>query len=166
MFREMRRKNQQLTDMECMEILRKGKDGVLSLQGDDGYPYGVPLNYYYDNGKIYFHCAKSGHKYDAIKNNDKLSFCVVDKRKILPELYATHYTSVIVFGRARIMDNPTEMREKVMALAAKYCPDDEEGIAEETDRDFPSLAMIEITIEHMTGKMSKDIMLKSKPTSV
>lgn len=155
MFRKMRRAAQQLSEAECIEILEKGDDGVLSVLGDDGYPYGVPINYFYEDGKIYLHCAKSGHKFDAIKKCDKVSFCVVDKHTVLPKLYATKYTSVIIFGRAEIMDNAEKMKEMVQRLALKFCPGDEAGVAAETEKDFPALAMIEITIEHMTGKRSK-----------
>ena len=64
MFRKMRRFKQGLTREECVEILKNEPRGVLSLIGDDGYPYGLPMTHYYnaDNGKIYFHCARVGHK--------------------------------------------------------------------------------------------------------
>ena len=80
MFRPMRRFKQQIADSECKEILKNEKRGVLSLLGDDGYPYGLPLSHLYseEDNKIYFHCAKEGHKIDAIKNYDKASFCVYD----------------------------------------------------------------------------------------
>lgn len=155
MFRKMRRAAQELSREECIEILKKGDDGVLSVLGDGDYPYGVPINYFYEDGKIYLHCAKSGHKIDAVKKHDKVSFCVMDKHEVLPELYATKYSSVIAFGRATVMDEPDKMREAVRRLALKFCPGDGEGVDAEIERDFPALAMIEITIEHMTGKRSK-----------
>lgn len=157
MFRDIRRNRQCLTKEECIDILEHGSDGILSVLGDDDYPYGIPLNYFYYNGKIYFHCAKTGHKTDAINKHDKVSFCVVDKRKILPEMYATEYTSVIIFGRAKIMTDPEAMHRLVQLLALKYCPGDHEGVLAETNRDFPSLSMIEVTPEHMTGKKSKNL---------
>ena len=155
MFRKMRRAAQELSVAECTQILKNGDDGVLSVLGDDDYPYGVPINYFYEDGKIYLHCAKSGHKIDAIKKHDKVSFCVIDKHKVLPEFYATQYSSVIAFGRAAVMDDADKMREAVRRLALKFCPGDEKGVDAEIVKDFPALAMIEITIEHMTGKRSK-----------
>ncbi len=74
MFREMRRKRQQLTESECAEILRRNTSGVLAVLGENGYPYAVPLSYIYDENALYFHCAKSGHRLDAIKSCEKLSF--------------------------------------------------------------------------------------------
>lgn len=155
MFRKMRRAAQELSAAECMEIIENGTDGVLSVLGDDNYPYGVPLNYYYEDGKIYFHCAKTGHKLDAIKKLDKVSFCMVDRHRVLPESYATEYTSVIVFGRARVMEDPAELMKMVQRLSLKFCPGDEKGVAAEAKKDLPALAMIEVTVEHMTGKKAK-----------
>jgi uncharacterized protein len=68
MFRKMRRSKQELTKEECIEILKKEPRGVLSVQGEEGYPYGMPMTHWYNekDGKIYFHGAKSGHKIDAI----------------------------------------------------------------------------------------------------
>ena len=72
MFPEMRRWKQQLTQQECVEVLKQEPRGVLSLMGEDGYPYGLPISYWYceADGKIYFHGAKSGHKIDAIQRCD------------------------------------------------------------------------------------------------
>ena len=80
MFREVARKKQALDRAACEEILKQEPRGVLSLIGDDGYPYGLPINFWYcaDDGKIYFHSGKCGHKIDALKACDKASFCVYD----------------------------------------------------------------------------------------
>ena len=109
MFREMRRNKQQLSCEECEEILRKSTAGVLAVSGDDGYPYAVPLSYVYCDNKIYFHSAKSGHKIDGIKNNSKVSFCVIAKDEIIPEKFTTYFRSVIVFGKARILESMDEI---------------------------------------------------------
>ena len=105
MFRKMRRKNCELLTETAEKILREGIFGVLSLSGDDGYCYGVPINYAVEDNKIYFHSAKSGHKLDAIKNNDKVSFCVVDKHEVVAEEFTSYFTSVIAFGRIKILDD-------------------------------------------------------------
>ena len=90
MFRSMRRSRQQLENDETIKILRSGTTGVLGLTGDDGYPYTVPINYVYENGKIYFHGARSGHKYDSIKSHDKVSLCVIEKEDIIKEELTTY----------------------------------------------------------------------------
>ena len=100
MFREMRRKMQALTAEETAEILKRNTSGVLSLNGDDGYPYGVPLSYVYLDSKLYFHCAGAGHKLDSILKDDKVSFCVIDQDQVVGEEYTTYFRSVIAFGRA------------------------------------------------------------------
>lgn len=105
-------------------ILYAGTSGVLALDGDDGYPYAVPISYVYDGKKIYFHCAKTGHKLDAIRRNAKASFCVVDQDQIVPEEYTTYFRSVVVFGQIRILENENEKRLAIEKLAIKYSPDE------------------------------------------
>ena len=126
MFREMRRKRQMLSEDDCKIILREGTSGVLALSGDDGYPYAVPLSYVYDGEKIFFHCAKSGHKLDAIRRNPKASFCVIGQDKVVPEEYTTYYRSVIAFGTVRILEDDREKYDSVQEIALKYAPLDTE----------------------------------------
>ena len=152
MFRAMRRKKQELTKEENIEILKGSTSGVLALLGDDDYPYAVPMSYVYDNSKIYFHCAKTGHKIDAVKKCNKASFCVIAQDEVIPERYTTHYKSVIAFGKIRIIEDETEKRKSIELLAEKYTPDDEEGRLAEIDREYAALCMIELSVEHMTGK--------------
>lgn len=153
MFREMRRKKQLLSEADCAAVLERGTSGVLAVSGDDDYPYAVPLSYVYHDGKIYFHCAKSGHKIDAIKRNEKVSFCVVDQDKIVPEEYTTYFRSVIAFGRARFIEDDAKRREAVAVLGRKYAPNNsEERLNQAIDNEWNPLCMAEITIDHMTGK--------------
>ena len=156
MFREMRRKLQQLPQEECERILREGKTAVLALAGDDGYPYAVPVNYVYDGGKIYFHCAKTGHKLDALRRCEKVSVCVVDRDDVAPERLATDYMSVIVFGRARILEDDEEIYRAVEVFGLKYNPD-REAVRREIRREWNALCCVEITVDHMTGKEGKEL---------
>ena len=84
MFREMRRKKQMLSLEECVAVLDNGTSGVLAVDGDNDYPYAVPLSYVYCDSKIFFHCARSGHKLDAIARNEKVSFCVIEADQVMP----------------------------------------------------------------------------------
>lgn len=152
MFREMRRKKQQLSDSECKEILETGKTAVLAVNGDDGYPYTIALNYVYYNGFIYFHCAQKGHKLDAINRDSKVSICVIKQDDVIQEKFTTCYKSVVCFGRAeRIMDD-AEIKMAAAVLSEKYCPDFLDGIPAEIEKGFPALAAVKITPEHITGK--------------
>ncbi|MDO4545390.1 MAG: pyridoxamine 5'-phosphate oxidase family protein [Bacillota bacterium] len=154
MFREMRLSKQLLPREKSIDILKKRTAGVLAVSGDDDYPYTVPLSYVYDEekDKIYFHCAKKGHKLDGIARNPKVSFCIIDKDQIVPEEYTTYFRSVVVFGKARILDDPTEKRAALELLAAKYSPDHEEGRKKEIEGSFNAVCMVEIAIDHMSGK--------------
>lgn len=157
MFRDMRRKKRQVGEDECKAVLKEGKRAVLSLFGEDGYPYGVPMNYYYaeDENRIYFHGAKEGHKVDAIKACDKACFTVWnDGFKNEGEWY-WNITSVIAFGRIRLVDEPELQEERLRALGLKYFPTPE--YVEEELRGAGSRAQIfAFDIEHMTGKFIKE----------
>lgn len=153
MFREMRRKKQMLSAAECADLLSRGSSGVLALAGDGGYPYAVPISYVYDGEKLYFHCASSGHKLDAIRRNPKASFCVIGQDRILPEAYTTAYQSVIVFGAVRILEDDGEKRTAIEKLALKYAPEDtKEHRHLAIERDWNGLCMLELTPEHISGK--------------
>ena len=157
MFREMRRKKQLLSKAETIEILKTSTSGVLGVTGDDGYPYTVPLSHVYQDGKLFFHCAQEGHKIDAITRNDKVSFCVIDQDQVIPEKFATHYRSAIVFGRARFLTDEGEKRRALESLVARFSPGYLFEGQQEIERDLHRTCIIEVTIEHLTGKAAKDI---------
>ena len=152
MFREMRRSKQLLPREVAVEILERNTSGVLALSGDEGYPYAVPMSYVYADGKIYFHSAKNGHKIDAIQRNEKASFCVIDQDQIVPEKYTTFFRSVIVFGRLRLVEDMEEMRRIAATLAMKYSADFKEGIPKEINASIRNMAILELTIDHITAK--------------
>lgn len=154
MMREIRRKDRKLNDDEAIEILNSNSYGVLSTVGEDGYPYGVPINHIYINGSIYFHCAIKGHKLDNIKNNDKVSFCVVGKTQILPDKFTTKYESVIVFGRAsEVSDDEKNMA--FLEILNRYAPDYIEQGKEYMQKASKATKVIKISIEHISGKANR-----------
>lgn len=158
MFRALRRKRQELSPQECEAVLLRGTSGVLALAGDGGYPYAVPLSYLYDGGKFYFHCAKAGHKLDAIRREPRASFCVIDQDLVVPAEYTSYFRSVIAFGTIRVLEDPAEMRAAVEKLALRYAPEDsEENRQRAIDREWGALCMLEMTVEHMTGKQAIEL---------
>lgn len=158
MFREMRRKNQQLPQEECDRILRVTTSGVLAVDGDDNYPYAVPLSFVYEDGRLYFHVAKSGHKLDALRRNPKASFCIIEQDKVVPEKFTTYFRSVIAFGSVSIIDDDVEKRHGLDLLADKYSPGES---AESREKEISSLSnalyVLVMDIEHMTGKEAKEL---------
>lgn len=152
MFREMRRKNQALSYEDSVQILLNGTSGVLAVHGDDDYPYAVPLSYIYDDNKLFFHCAKTGHKMDAIAGSNKVSFCVIDKDQVVPEEYTTYFRSVIAFGRARILEDAAEKESALKRLGKKYSPDHEQGFSQEIIKQLAHVCIVEVAIEHVSGK--------------
>lgn len=164
MFRELRRKRQALSKEACAEILSRGTSGVLALAGDDGYPYAVPISYVYDGEKLYFHSAKAGHKLDAIQREPKTSFCIIDQDQIVPEEYTTYFRNVIAFGRIRILEDEEEKRAAIEKLALKYAPDDSaENRRRAIDREWKPLCMLEMTIEHLSGKEAIELVKARQP---
>ena len=154
MFRKMLRARQAITDAECVEILKNEPRGVLSVLGDDGYPYGMPLNQFYceDDGHIYFHSGKVGHKIDALKSCDKASFCVMDGGYRREGEWALNIKSVIVFGRLRVVEDHEKALEISRQLSYKFT-NDEAYIAHEIERSGPGVLVFELIPEHMTGKL-------------
>lgn len=155
MFREMRRNKQMLSNEECIDILHTSASGVLAVSGDDDYPYAVPLNYVYRNNRIYFHGAKVGHKLDGIRRNEKVSFCIIDKDDVIQEKLTTYFRSVIVFGKARILEKKDEKWRALEILSLKYSPDNKENIHMELEKSLDFTSIIEIQIELISGKQSK-----------
>lgn len=153
MYPEMRRKKQALSPAACDAILQAGTSGVLALSGADGQPYAVPLSYVYHEGKVYFHCARAGHKLDLLDQNPKASFCVIGQDQVVPEQYTTYYRSVIVFGTVRRLTAGEEKRAAILALARRYSPDEPaEKVDAEIARYWDALCMLELTPDHITGK--------------
>lgn len=153
MFREMRRKKQALSAGECVEVLNRGTSGVLAVLGDGGYPYAVPLSYVYQGNKIFFHSARTGHKLDAIAANEKVSFCVIDKDEVVPDEYTTYFRSVVVFGKARILEEKEEKQSALALLAKRYTPAHPQSQRQQVmDKEFSAVCMIELDIEHISGK--------------
>ena len=152
MFRELTRKKQQLTLNECKEILKNEVRGVLAVNGDDGYPYALPINFYFDeeNNKIYFHSGKVGHKLDAIAKNNKVSFCVYDKGYRKDGHWSLNIKSVIIFGHIYIV---TEWKDDLIVAFSKRFTDDAEYIYSEIEKFKSNTEILCLKIEHMTGKL-------------
>lgn len=153
MFRELQRKNKQISMEECIELLKKETRGVLSVLGDDDYPYGMPMNHWYneEDGKIYFHCGKSGHRLDALRKCNKVSFCTYDRGYREDGDWALHVKSVIVFGTIAIVDDMEAVADISRKLSYKFTQD-EEYIQNEIDKYAKATLLMQLTPEHICGK--------------
>lgn len=151
MQREMRKTERQVTLEEAQQILREGEYGILSLQGENGYAYGIPLSFVYENGNIYFHCALEGKKLDCLAENDKVSFCVVGKTELLPEKFSTRYESAIAFGRAMRLEG-AEKDAALLALVEKYSPDFVVSGCDYIEKAKARTVVVKIAVEKISGK--------------
>ena len=154
MFRELGRKKKQISQEECIQILKNEKRGVLSVHGDNGYPYGMPLNHYYceEDGKLYFHSGMTGHKIDSLRQNSKVSYCVYDEGYRKEGEWALNIRSVILFGRIEFLEDREKIYEISRKLSYKFT-DDTAYIEREIEHSGPRTLMFALTIEHMTGKL-------------
>lgn len=152
MFRELTRKKQQLTLNECKKILKNEVRGVIAVNGDDGYPYALPINFYFDeeNNKIYFHSGKVGHKLDAIAKNNKVSFCVYDKGYHKDGHWSLNIKSVIIFGHIYTVN---EWKDDLIVAFSKRFTDDTEYIYSEIEKFKSNTVLLCLNIEHITGKL-------------
>lgn len=162
MFPKMRRADQQLSDEESCAILRGARSGVLAVCGDGGYPYAVPLNFAYHDGKIVFHCAAEGYKLDAIRRCGKVSFCVVAQDEVMPRELTCAYLSVVAFGRAQIVEDAARQAEIALLLGEKYSSDYPEIYRRAIDKALAArkMACVEIRVEHLTGKCGRQVLLR------
>ena len=153
MFRAIRKKRNEISIDDSKNLLAESRRGVLAVNGDDGYPYAVPINYYYDGekGKIYFHGSRAGHKVDALNKCDRICFTVIGPETAEKEAWAPFVKSVVVFGRCRQIEDPATAEECLRKFAMKYYPD-EESVNEEISVSGKAVRMYEIEIEHLSGK--------------
>lgn len=162
MERKMRRFRQELPLVESKQILTDESHAVWAVAGDDDYPYAVPVNYVYDGSAIYIHCARQGHKLDAIRRNPRCSLCVVAKDEIHPEKFTSHFLSVIAFGKAIIVSDKSEILMAMRLLCEKYSP----GIdpTDEINKLINAVCMVRIDIETISGKEAIELLRQRAAT--
>ena len=153
MFRELTRKNKKISTEGCISLLKSEKRGVLSVNGDNGYPYGMPMNHFYneDDGRIYFHCGKVGHRLDSLRKDNKVSFCVYDNGYCNEGEWALNVKSVIVFGKIEVIDEQDKIVDIAAKLSRKFT-EDEEYIRNEIEKYGRQTLLLALTPEHICGK--------------
>ena len=150
-YPEMRRSERKISNQKCLEILQTSEYGVLSTVDSDGQPYGVPLNYVYNEGGLFFHGAQAGHKLNNLRHESRVSFCVVSRADVIPEQLSTNFESVIVFGQAQILQgeqNLQALRLLFEHFIGPLSPSNEADLQKQSG----STLAVKIIIKHMTGK--------------
>ncbi len=153
-FRKMRRFKQELTKEECIEVLSNEPRGIMAFHGENGYPYAIPLNQFYDaeDGKLYFHGAKAGLKLDLIKENNKVCFTVLDKGFKKEGDWALNIKSVVCLGHIEVLDDHEKVLNQCRKLARKFNVSEAE-IDEDIAKNANVVNMLVMTIDRMTGKL-------------
>lgn len=153
MFRKIRKFKNEINQAEVKELLKNSRRGILAMNGDDGYPYAIPVNYFYDEneGRIFFHGAKAGYKVDCLKSSNKVCFTVIGNEMIREEVWAPYMQSVVIFGRCQLIDDNQTAMKRLKDFAMKYYPS-ENMVIDEIKADGKATQMFQIDIEYMTGK--------------
>ncbi len=157
MFRELARKKQELPKEECIRILQTETRGILSVHGENGYPYGMPMNHWFDpeDGAVYFHCGRSGHRLDALQKDARVSYCVCDRGVREEGEWAWHVSSVILFGEITVIDDQKLVREITAKLSRKFTQD-EAYIRQEIESYAAGTLLLRLDPVHMCGKLVKE----------
>ena len=153
MFRKIRKVKNELSPDATKEVLKKAPRGVLALNGDDGYPYGLPLNYVYDedNNVLYFHGTKTGYKIDCIEKSPKASFTALLEEGVSDDGWSKNVSSVVAYGLLEEIEDSDFARDALVKLAQKYYPS-EDLIEENIKANFKNTKMLAFHINYMTGK--------------
>lgn len=152
MNREMRKKERQASQQAVKEMLLRGTEGTLSMHGDDGYPYGLPVNYIYFHDAIYIHTLNQGYKIDALKANPKVCFSIIVRSEIIPRLYTARYESIVATGDAEFVENESERKQVMEAFVSHFSPGLEEGGAKFIKASLGRTAIVKIRIREIKGR--------------
>lgn len=153
MFRKVRKIKNELDEKTTKEVLKKAPRGVLALNGDDGFPYGLPLNFYYDedNNTLYFHGTKTGYKIDCIEKSPKASFTALLEEGVSDDGWSKNVSSVVAYGLLEEIEDSDFARDALEKLAQKYYPS-EDLVEENIKANFKNTKMLAFHISYMTGK--------------
>lgn len=152
MFRKMRRKDKALSKDDAIKMLESSSYGTLAINGENGYPYSVPVSFGYDDDTIYFHSANAGLKYDCLKKDGKVSFSIVEKDDVQPSEFTTIYRSMIAYGTCRELADPEEIKKALATIIDKYSKGFEKEGEAYTKKYEGKFAVYGISIEHLTAK--------------
>lgn len=150
----VRRQDRLLDEAAAMELLQSGEYAFLSMTTDEG-AYSVPINYVVEDDTIYIHCAPEGRKLRAIAYDSRVSLCVVGHSRVVSEQLTTAYSSVIVAGRAQIVEDEALKRHALQLLVDKYASDFREEGYRALERSLHRTAVVAIAIESISGKTKR-----------
>lgn len=156
-MREMHQKNRKLSDEATFELLKKGEHGILALNGDDGYPYAVPITYSYFDNCIYFHSANHGYKIDILKMNPKACFSVIINVEVMPSKFSAKFESVIVKGDISFVEDKNEKNRALEFLVDHYSSEYKEIGMKFINGPFgEKTTVFKMTIKEISGKGKYD----------
>lgn len=151
----IRRGDRQINRDEALAILDHAEYGVLSMVGEDGLPYGIPINFARDGDLLVFHCAPEGRKLDCLRFRGRASFCAVGRTQVLPGKFTTEYESVLVEGPVVIVEDDRRKTEDLMILCRKFAPEHLAAAVKAIEKSLHRTGIFEMKIERISGKAKR-----------
>lgn len=150
----MNHKNRKLSYEKTIELLNKGEHGILTLNGDNGYPYALPITYTYFDECIYFHSADHGYKIDILNDNTKACFSLILNVEVMPSKFSAKYESVVATGDIAFVNNENgEKNSALEILLDRFSPEYKEKGMEFVNSAFgDKTSVFKMTIKELTGK--------------
>lgn len=152
---KIRRRDRVITEAEALAVLDTAEYGVLSVTGEDGVPYGVPINFVRDGDTLIFHCAPEGRKLVCMRHQPRVSFCAVGRTRVLPGQFSTEYESAVVEGMATIIEEEARKIADLRKLCEKYSAEYLDAAETYIRGSLHRTAIFEIRMEFITGKGKK-----------
>lgn len=151
----VRRQDRLLPQARALELLQTAEYGVLSMVDRDRKPYGIPVNFVFDEESIYIHCATEGRKLDIVECYEDVSFCIVGQVNLLPSRFTTEYESVVLTGEATIITSEEERMHALELLLQKYSPNDKKVGMKYAHASSARTVIIRIDINAYSGKCKR-----------
>lgn len=148
-FGQLRRREFEMTQDQCVDVLNRSEYGFLGTVNEDGSPYVVPVNYVYHEGCITFHTALEGHKMENLKRDNRVCFSVCSDARIIPDEFSTAYTSVVAFGEAEMVSEKDAKKRLLLALSSRLAPGRQMPC---DDKDIERTGVVRIRVRHLSGK--------------
>lgn len=149
---QMRRMSHKMSEEETLELVKKSKYAVLSLVDVDGLPYGVPLDYIYQDHALYFHGAKEGRKIDGMKKNPRGCAVILGDTSVVPDKFGRKYSSAIIEGSMEFIDEPETKRKVMTYVVEQNSPDFKEKGNVIIEKMLNQVLIYKMNIETMSGK--------------
>lgn len=151
----IRRQDRLLDEAAAMTLLATGEYGFLAMSTADQSGYGIPVSYAWEPGHLYVHCAPEGEKLRTLESNNRVTFCVVGRTRVISNQFTTLYESVLVKGTVALHLSDEEKMHALELLLDKYSPNDKEAGLKYATKSFARTQVFRLDIKTLSGKSKR-----------